>query len=293
MKEVTEITKYQVKAVVFDIQAECRELKRELSEAGILIIVPFFGLHIENTLREMLKGTSLTARDCLMITNSEQHKKLAADFGMAVVGCMEGHFEVPKGVTLLEAPQEVGLNYLNQVYCHEQKLPATIAETQRCFLREMTADDMDALYDILTDEEVAKYLPAKAGSKEEEMEKLVSYVSCVYSFFGYGYWGVYSKKTGKLIGRAGFKEGSYPLEAGYVMERSLWGQGLATEIVNELIRYAAEELSASVLLVRIDAENKASLRVAEKCGFQECGECEKIPGEDGGMREVRILRYTM
>lgn len=260
------ITRYQMKAVVFDIQAECKELKKELSDAGIAVIVPFFGLQAERALQEMCSGTELTLSDCLMITNNQQHAKLAASFGMAVAGCMEGHFEVPKSVTLLEAPAEVSIGYLNLVYCHQKKCPATVAETSRCFIREMTGEDMDALYEILTEEETAKYLPAKAGSKEEEMEKLVSYVSCVYSFFGYGYWGIFSKENGELIGRAGFKEGAYPLEAGYVIKRSEWGKGLATEVLTELVHYAEEELGCTEIYANIDERNTASLRVAEKCG---------------------------
>ncbi len=262
----TEITRYQVKAVIFDILAECRELKKELSDAGIAVLVPFFGLQVERTLKELLSDTNVSPDQCLMLTNNQQHAKLAAELGMAVAGGMEGHFEVPKSVTLLEAPAEVSACYLNLVYCHEKKLPATIAETKRCFLREMTGADMDALYEILTEEETAKYLPAKAGSKEEELEKLISYVSCVYSFFGYGYWGVFSKETGELIGRAGFKEGNFPLEAGYVIKRSEWGKGLATEVLTELIRYAEEELDCTEIYANIDERNTASLRVAEKCG---------------------------
>lgn len=260
------ITRYQVKAVVFDIQAECRELKKELSDVGIAVIVPFFGLHAEQALKNMLEGTGLSLSQCLMITNHQQHAQIAVSLGMAVAGCMEGHFEVPKAVTLLESPAEVSITYLNQVYCHEKKLPATVAETKRCYIREMTGEDMDALYEILTDEETAKYLPAKAGSREEELEKLISYVSCVYSFFGYGYWGVFLKETGELIGRAGFKEGVYPLEAGYVIKRSHWGNGLATEVLAELVRYAEEELGCMQVYANIDERNTASLRVAEKCG---------------------------
>lgn len=259
--------RYQVKAVVFDIQAECRELKKELSDAGIAVIVPFFGLQVERALKEMLNGTELSLSQCLIITNNEQHAKLAAALEMAVAGCMEGHFEVPRSVTLLESPEEVSVDYLNMVYCHEKRLPATVAETKRCFIREMTAEDMDALYEILTEEETAKYLPAKAGSKKEELEKLVSYVSCVYSFFGYGYWGVFDKNTGELIGRAGFKEGEYPLEAGYVIKRSHWGRGLATEVLEELVRYAEVELGSTEIYANIDERNTASLRVAEKCGI--------------------------
>lgn len=265
-KENEVITRFQMKAVVFDIQAECKELKAALSEAGIAVIVPFFGLRVEQTLKEMLQGTGLLLQDCLLITNNRQHAKAATALKMAVAGCIEGHFEVPQSVTLLEAPEEVSVNYLNQVYCHEKKIPATIAETKRCYIREMTGADVDGLYEILTDEETAKYLPAKAGKKEEELEKLISYVSCVYSFFGYGYWGVFSKENGELIGRAGFKEGEFPLEAGYVIKRSHWNQGYATEVLTELVDYANEELGCAEVYANIDERNTASLRVAEKCG---------------------------
>ena len=260
------ITRFQVKAVVFDIQEECKQLKQDLAESGIAVVVPFFGLQVEQTIKEILSGTGVRFNECLFLTNHQQHAKLASELGMAVAGCMEGHFEVPKSVTLLEDPSEVSVNYLNQVYCHAVKVPATIAETQRCFIREMTAEDMDSLYEILTDEETAKYLPAKAGTKEEELEKLISYVSCVYSFFGYGYWGVFAKETGELIGRAGFKEGEFPLEAGYVIKRSHWSQGYATEVLTELVKYAEEELGCTEIYANIDERNIASLRVAEKCG---------------------------
>jgi len=263
----TAITRYQMKAVIFDLQKECKELKKELSDVGIAVIVPFFGLQVEQNLKETFADSEIALHQCLMITNNEQHAKIAEALGIAVVGCIEGYFEVPKSVTLLESPEEVSIEYLNLVYCHEKKLPATIAETKRCFIREMTAEDMDALYEILTDEETAKYLPVKAGSKEEELEKLVSYVSCVYSFFGYGYWGVFDKETGELIGRAGFKEGAYPLEAGYVIKRSCWGKGLATEVLIALVKYAEEELGCTDICANIDERNAASLRVAEKCGI--------------------------
>lgn len=260
------ITRYQVKAVCFDILADCCELKKELSKAGIMVLTPFLGLQTEVTLRDMLSEKNLLPQQCLLISNHQQHAKIAESLGMAVAGCLEGHFEVPKSVTLLESPEEVSVNYLNLVYCHEQKLPATIAETSRCFLCEMTPDDIDDLYDILTDAQTAKYLPVKPGSKEEELDILRSYVAHAYSFYEYGYWGVFSKETGKLIGRAGFREGEFPLEAGYVIKRSEWGKGLATEVLSELVRYAEEELGCTEIYANIDERNIASLCVAKKCG---------------------------
>ncbi|MBO5353910.1 MAG: GNAT family N-acetyltransferase [Lachnospiraceae bacterium] len=267
--------KYQLKAVVFDVIEECRELKKALSEEGILVIVPFFGLQVESTLLEMLRETELTLGDCLMVTNNDQHARAATRLGLVTVGCVEGHFEIPKVDTLLEAPGEVSVCYLNQVYCHAKGFPAFITETERCIIRELAEEDMDDLYEILTDREVAKYLPVKEGDREEEMEKLISYVSCVYSFYGYGYWGVFSRATGELIGRAGFKEGSYPLEAGYVIKRAEWGKGLATEVLSALVQYAEQELDCTEVFVKIDEENKASARVAQKCGVTMLPACQE------------------
>ena len=76
----------------------------------------------------------------------------------------------------------------------------------------------------------------------------------------------FSKETGHLIGRAGFKEGQSPLEVGYVIKYSEWGKGLATEVLTELVRYAEEELDCTEIYANIDERNIASLRVAEKCG---------------------------
>lgn len=261
------INRYQVKAVIFDVQAEYRQLKQKLTDAGIRVLVPFLGLQAEAALQNVLATTSLKFQECLLITNNEQHVQCAQSLGMAVAGCLEGHFEVPKRVPLLENLEEISINYLNQLYCHAKKLPATIAETSRCFLCEITEAQTEALYEIVTEEETAKYLEAKDGSKKEELQKLCAYVTYVYSFFEYAYWGIFSKETGELIGRAGFKEGIYPLEAGYVIKRSEWGKGLATEVLKELVRYAKEELDCTEVYAVIEENNKASLRVAEKCGL--------------------------
>ena len=36
--------RYELKAVIFDTQKECRDLKERLREAGIVVLVPFLGL---------------------------------------------------------------------------------------------------------------------------------------------------------------------------------------------------------------------------------------------------------
>lgn len=274
--------RYELKAVIFDIQKECRELKKELREAGIVVIVPFLGLRIKSALLETVAESGLSASDCLFITNQRGHALVAQSLGMTVVGCMEGNFEVPKTAVLLESPEEVSINYLNQVYCHANRLPAVVAETKRCLIKELTIEDMPVLYDILAEKEVAQFLPLKFGTREEELEKWIAYASQVYSFFEYGYWGIFLKDTNELIGCAGFKEGSWPLEVGYAIKYVRWGQGLATEVLSQLIIYGTDELGCEEMLVRIEEANQASLRVAIKCGFCDTIQQEVAPLSNQG-----------
>ncbi len=283
--------RYELKAVLFDIQKECRELKEELREVGILVCEPFLCLEVEAGLLRVVEEFGVRVSDCLLITNQNGHAFVGKRLGMAVIGCMEGNFEVPKTDVLLENPEEVSVNYLNLVYCHANGLPAVLCETKRCFLRELIKEDMPVLYDILTEKEVAQFLPKKFGSREEELEKLVAYSSYVYSFYEYGYWGVFLKETGELIGRAGFKEGSWPLEVGYVIKYAFWGQGFATEVLEGLLVYGKEELGCEEFLVRIEEQNKASLKVAKKCGF--CDMMEEVCEENNSERIVKVLSiYT-
>lgn len=273
---------YRMKAVFFDTLDDCAELKKNLKKAQITVIPALFGIHGKEMLyRELEKGGFLP-EECLFLTGQEAHARQAKEIGLVVIGCVEGHFEVPKTSVLLESPGEISVSCLNRYYCHERKLPAVLFETSRLRVQELTGQDMDALYEILMEEEVGRYLPAKPGNREEELEKLISYVECVYPFFEYGYWGVFLKETGELIGRAGFREGSDPPEAGYVIKKSEWRKGYGTEVLQGLISYASEEILCDELRVLIDRRNLASVRVAGKCGF-DCVE----------EKEVLLYRYVM
>jgi len=267
--------KYRMKAVIFDVLTDCKEIKQELQSVGIQVSSPFFGVQSKSTLKQELERLKLAPEECLFLTNQAEHAAEAKECGMVVIGCIEGHFKIPCTSILLTSPEEVSVSYLNRVFCHERKLPADILETPRLVVRELTEEDSERLYEILTDKEVCRYLPAMTGTKEEEIEKLNAYASHVYSFFEYGYWGVFLKDGGELIGRAGFREDSYPPEAGYLIARQHWGKGYATEVLEHLVRYAIEEMDGTTLQVKIEKENIASIRVAERCGFRPVTETEE------------------
>jgi RimJ/RimL family protein N-acetyltransferase len=91
-----------------------------------------------------------------------------------------------------------------------------------------------------------------------------------HELHGFGFWAVLEKATGQLIGSCGMgyqRDGGLPIEFGYTLARSHWGQGLATEAAAACLRYAFEQLRLPELLARVDSRNVASQRVLEKIGF--------------------------
>lgn len=56
-------------------------------------------------------------------------------------------------------------------------------------------------------------------------------------------------------------------EVGYWIGYPYWGKGLTSEALKSLIEFCCNNLRLDSLMVTTDATNKASQRVAEKCGF--------------------------
>lgn len=55
---------------------------------------------------------------------------------------------------------------------------------------------------------------------------------------------------------------------GYWLGKPFWGQGIATEAVQQFLTQVEER----PLYARVAQDNIASIRVLEKCGFKRCGE---------------------
>lgn len=57
------------------------------------------------------------------------------------------------------------------------------------------------------------------------------------------------------------------VELGYIVAPGSRGRGFATAMLDELTRWAFDELGALRITLIIDVENRASARVAERCGY--------------------------
>jgi ribosomal-protein-alanine N-acetyltransferase len=146
-----------------------------------------------------------------------------------------------------------------------------ILETARLILRRQEIEDLDALWALYCDPEITRYIPDAPRSYQEAREELE------WHRYGHpknpdlGLWATIYKPTGGFIGRCGLLpwtiEGRQEVEVAYTIARDFWGQGLATEAAQALLRYGFEQLNLPRLVCLIDPNNVASQRVAEKIGM--------------------------
>jgi RimJ/RimL family protein N-acetyltransferase len=131
------------------------------------------------------------------------------------------------------------------------------------------ASDLDPYIEIHEDPEVQRHLlvPTPAPGRTGAWRTL-ALLAGHWQLRGYGQWTVIEKGSSEVIGRVGLwnPEGWPGLEVGWVIRRSRWNNGFATEAAREAVRFAFDEVGADHLISIISPENVRSLRVAAKIG---------------------------
>jgi RimJ/RimL family protein N-acetyltransferase len=149
-------------------------------------------------------------------------------------------------------------------------------ETARLVMRLHQAGDFDASAAMWADPEVVRHISGVPSSREQSWSRILRY-SGHWTLLNYGYWLVEERDTGEFVGEVGFSDYHRAIqpsldgmpELGWVLARHAQGKGYATEAVQASLRWAKTHFAPSTQIASmITAENVASLRVAEKCGFR-------------------------
>ena len=150
----------------------------------------------------------------------------------------------------------------------------TELETDRLVLRQWTVDDVPEYGRIMQDPETSRFFGGPL-SPVQVWRQVALFVGH-RALRGWSQSAVVERATGQLVGRGGLwrPEGWPGLEVGWVLDRSRWGRGYASELGRAARDFAAEALHAPHLLSLIDPANAASIHVAEAIGSSWEGESE-------------------
>lgn len=150
-----------------------------------------------------------------------------------------------------------------------------ILETERCFLRELSADDAQSFYDLNADPEVVKYTGDTAFATIDDAKSFLENYNH-YEHYGFGRWAVIDKKTNAFLGWCGLKYASElnEVDLGFRFFRTYWNQGYATETAEVCIDYGFNNLNLEKIVGRAMEANIGSVKVLEKIGMEFVGKFE-------------------
>jgi len=145
----------------------------------------------------------------------------------------------------------------------------TQLETERLILKPYIKNDFDAFTVLRSDENVMEYMWGGTLSVTEAQQQFDGYLKA-WVGMKYGMWAVFDRETGTYIGEAGYwqREDCEGLTLRYLLHKTWWGRGLASEAVNAVLDYG---FSAKVGIRKISAlayyKNTQSCRVLERAGL--------------------------
>lgn len=150
--------------------------------------------------------------------------------------------------------------------------------TERLVLRRFTAEDAPALFTIMSDDVVMRFLPwFTHASKADTAAFLEDRYLRFYRAADAGEYGasgapldfrfaVCLKASGRLFGFINISSENDAFDLGYAFRRDAWGHGYATEAASALIG-EARRAGFPYLTATHDERNPASGRVMEHCGM--------------------------
>lgn len=169
-------------------------------------------------------------------------------------------------------------------------------ETERLILRKITLHDVEDIYSYCSNEEVSKYVTWDTHQALDDTTNFVKFVLNQYENRKIAPWAIEYKKNGKLIGTIDFISWhtEYNIaEIGYIISKDYWGNGIATEAANEVIKFGFNHMELIRVQARCFVENKGSACVMKKLGMSFEGTLRKamfIKGKHQNLKMYSILK---
>ena len=137
-----------------------------------------------------------------------------------------------------------------------------IAETERLILRRYKKEDLQDLFECLSDKDVVEYEPYKTMTFDEAKENLEWRIGTEEMI------AVELKSSHKMIGNVYLGKRDFEaLEIGYVFNRNYWGKGYAVESCEALIEQAFSN-GVHRIYAECDPLNENSWKLLESLGFR-------------------------
>jgi ribosomal-protein-alanine N-acetyltransferase len=149
-----------------------------------------------------------------------------------------------------------------------------VLETERLILRSLTPDDAGAVFRMMSDPQVIRYIGTPPMASFEKAVQRVERILANFEKHEGICWALADRATGEYLGSCGYWRLMKPhdrAEIGYDLAPHAWGRGLAVEAAGSVLAFGFAQMGLHSVEAQIHPENTASRRVLEKLGFAQEG----------------------
>jgi predicted HD superfamily hydrolase involved in NAD metabolism len=150
-------------------------------------------------------------------------------------------------------------------------------ETERCIIKPISSSDKQDLFSMCDDIDVWNYLGGSntANFHRTNTENLEKHLPDPNR------WTIRDKKDNAFFGylSLGTHHDGEDTELSYLLLSKYWGNGYASEVVSEMVRYVFSERKLKRLVAETQSANLVSCRLLEKLGFYKLKELTRFNAE--------------
>lgn len=160
-------------------------------------------------------------------------------------------------------------------------------------IRYQKTSDAKRFYEILNNPSFV-FFSAKPKSVEDEKKWLSGNPQRRKDNFEWNYTILYGNE---IVGSVGIKINAhrkYIGEIGYFVDKEYWGKGIATKATKLMEKEGFKKLGLTRIEIVMQPENKASEKVATKCGYKKEGLLKKaIKKPNGEVKDVFLYAKVL
>lgn len=137
--------------------------------------------------------------------------------------------------------------------------------TERLIVRPPRVSDLDDIHALFSDEAALTYW---SFGPHRSVEETRVWLQPLLNDPGSAPYDLFMEMDGRIVGKMGCWR--VP-DVGYILNREVWGRGLAREGLQGLVGYMRGQGACDHLWADIDPRNQRSRKLLETCGFRLAG----------------------
>lgn len=146
-----------------------------------------------------------------------------------------------------------------------------IIETERLFLRHLSADDAEFILELVNEPGWIKNIGNKGiRTKDDALAYIINGPVAAYAKYGFGLWLVARKESEVSIGICGLikRDSLEDVDIGFAFLERFWSKGYAVESALAVMNYGQNTLGLNRIVAITISDNLGSIKVLEKIGLR-------------------------